>query len=75
MAKERNNEMKFIEPEKTNQNGYIERFNKICRKKVVDLYCINHLQGQKQCTSLIVVYNSEKPHSLIEYNPLVEFLN
>jgi hypothetical protein len=60
MAKERNNEMKFIEPEKTNQNGYIERFYKICHKKVVDLYSINHLQEVKTRHKLDCRYTTAK---------------
>lgn len=75
-AKERNIEMKFIEPGKPHQNGYIERFNRSFREEVLDAYCFDRLQeAQTMAHAWLWIYNNVRPHSSLGYKPPVAFLD
>jgi putative transposase len=64
--------IKFIQPEKPAQNGYIERFNRTFREEVLDMnlfYDISHIQAITD--EWLVKYNSKRPHeSLGDLTPL-----
>lgn len=55
--------IKYIQPGKPNQNGYIERFNRTYREDVLDAYLFSDLQ-QVQITTehWIDQYNTKYPH-------------
>jgi putative transposase len=63
-CKERNIEMKFIQPGKPTQNAYIERFNRLFREDVLDAYIF---EDMKQVKTLAEEwkndYNLNHPHS------------
>ena len=55
--------IKFIQPGKPAQNGYIERFNRTYREEVLNMnlfYDIDHVQAITD--EWLVKYNSERPH-------------
>lgn len=64
--------IKFIQPGKPAQNGYIERFNRTYREEVLNMhlfYDINHAQSITD--EWLVSYNSKRPHeSLGNLTPL-----
>ena len=65
--------IKFIQPGKPAQNGYIERFNRTYREEVLNMnlfYDISHIQAITD--EWLVKYNSERPHeSLGNLTPLM----
>jgi putative transposase len=74
-AKDRSIEIKFIEPGKPYQNGYIERFNRSFREEVLDAYCFTRIRdAQAMAYAWMWVYNNERPHSALGYRPPVAFL-
>jgi putative transposase len=55
--------IKFIQPEKPAQNGYIEQFNRTYREEVLSMnlfYNIRHVQTITN--EWLIKYNSERPH-------------
>lgn len=64
--------IKFIQPGKPAQNGYIERFNRTYREEVLDMnlfYDIDHVQAITD--EWLIKYNSKRPHeSLGNLTPL-----
>lgn len=55
--------IKFIQPGKPAQNGYIERFNRTYREEVLSMnlfYDIEHVQAITD--SWLIKYNSKRPH-------------
>jgi len=62
-AKNRNIELKYIQPGKPAQNGYIERFNRTYREEVLDMYLFRNIHEVQDITNEWVIdYNSERPH-------------
>ncbi len=55
--------LKFIQPGKPAQNGYIERFNRTYREEILNMnlfYDINHVQSISN--EWLIKYNGERPH-------------
>ena len=55
--------IKFIQPGKPAQNGYIERFNRTYREEVLNMnlfYDIDHVQAITD--EWLIKYNSKRPH-------------
>lgn len=56
-------ELKYIQPGKPNQNGYIERFNRTYREDVLDAYLFTDLEQLQITTDYwIDQYNTKYPH-------------
>ena len=69
-------DLKFIEPGKPHQNGYIERFNRSFREEVLDAYCFNRVrEAQAMAHAWLWIYNNVRPHSSLGYKPPVAFLD
>jgi putative transposase len=74
-AKSRGVELKFIEPGKPYQNGYVERFNKSFREEVLDAYCFERIkEAQVMAHAWLWMYNNRRPHSALGYKTPVAFL-
>jgi putative transposase len=68
-------ELKFIEPGKPYQNGYMERFNRSFREEVLDNYCFDRLtEAQAMAHAWMWIYNNQRPHTALENKPPVVFL-
>jgi putative transposase len=56
-------EFKYIQPGKPMQNGYIERFNRTYRDKVLDHYLFENIEEVRQQTEIFMKdYNEYRPH-------------
>ena len=74
-AKDRNIEIKFIEKGKPHQNGYMERFNRSFREEVLDAYQFTRLkEAQLMATAWMWIYNNQRPHQSLGYQPPTAFL-
>jgi len=61
-------ELKYIEPGKPAQNGYIERFNRTYREEVLDMYLFKDVAEVQSITdSWLVEYNTLRPHHSLGY--------
>lgn len=75
-AKKRDVELKFIEPGKPYQNGYVERFNKSFREEVLDAFCFERVKdAQVMAHAWLWMYNNTRPHSALGYKTPVAFLS
>ena len=62
-AKRNEINLKFIEPGKPAQNGYIERFNRTYRSEILSMNLFESLNEVQQKTNQwIVKYNNKRPH-------------
>lgn len=62
-AEDKGIELKYIQPGKPNQNGYIERFNRTYREDVLDAYLFSNLHQLQITTDYwIDQYNTNHPH-------------
>lgn len=65
-AQKHNIEIKFIQPGKPAQNGYIERFNRSYREAILDPYLFKDIsQVQKLTDEWLTHYNEERPHEAL----------
>jgi putative transposase len=57
-------ELKFIEPGKPVQNGYIERFNRTYRDEILSMHLFETLdQVQEKSNNWMYKYNNQRPHT------------
>ena len=70
-AKDHETKIEFIEPGKPNQNAFIERFNRIYREEVLDLWLLATLdQVRTETWKFLLDYNEDRPHdSLHDLTP------
>ena len=62
-AKEQGIELRFIQPGKPNQNGFIERFNKSFREEVLNANLFNTMsEAQEAAEVWLTDYNEYRPH-------------
>lgn len=62
-AKDNGVEIKYIQPGKPAQNGYIERFNRTYREEVLDMNLFHSICDVQAITdSWLMKYNGERPH-------------
>ena len=67
--------LRYIQPGKPTQNGYVERFNRSYRTEVLDNYVFESLDQARLLTEAWMwVYNNQRPHSGIGYKTPVQFL-
>jgi len=67
-------EIKYIQPGKPAQNGYIERFNRSYREEVLDMYLFDSIeQVQKLTDEWLVHYNEIRPHESLGNVPPTYF--
>jgi putative transposase len=72
---DRNIKLKFIQKGKPNQNGYVERFNRTYREEVLSNFVFETLREVRTIThAWMWVYNNERPHSALMYQPPTKFL-
>ena len=65
-AKEKEIELKFIQPGKPTQNAYIERFNRTVRHEWLDMHLFESIEhAQHLATDWLLKYNNERPNSAI----------
>ena len=71
-AEERGMTIRYIQPGKPNQNGYIERFNRTYRDEILDVYLFRNLNEVREATYWWTLeYNEQRPHdSLDDRTPL-----
>jgi len=64
--------IQYIQPGEPNQNAYIERFNRIYREEVLNLYLFRNLAEVRETTYWwMIEYNEQRPHdSLGNMTPL-----
>lgn len=68
-------EIKYIQPGKPMQNGYIERFNKHYREDILDAYYFDDIyQLQKLSNHWKQDYNNNHPHKSLGNKSPVEFM-
>lgn len=66
--------LKFIEPGKPAQNGFIERFNRNYREEVLDMYLFDSLDHVRQLTDQwLTHYNYHRPHEALNHRTPIEY--
>jgi putative transposase len=74
-AKEREIDLRFIEPGKPNQNAFIERFNKTYRTEVLNAYVFESVdQVQRITEDWLVEYNEQRPHDSLGRVPPLTYM-
>lgn len=67
-------EIKYIEPGKPAQNGYIERFNRSYREEVLELYLFQNLREVQHLTDKwLQHYNGHRPHESLNFLAPLQF--
>ena len=65
----------YIQPGKPAQNGYIERFNRMYREDVLDIYLFGSIDEAQEITDKwLDDYNQERPHESLKNLSPIEFL-
>lgn len=73
-AKRRGVLIRFIQPGKPAQNGFVERFNRTYREEVLDMNLFSNLREVKVITKeWLEGYNTERPHESLAGLPPVQF--
>lgn len=68
--------IQYIQPDKPNQNAYIERFNKIYRAEVLNLYLFYNIDEVREITYWWKLsYNEQRPHNALNGLSPSEFLS
>ena len=64
-------QLRYIQPDKLNENAFIERFNKTYRVEVLNAYLFRSLDQVREITDeWLRIYNEERPHqSLVRIPP------
>lgn len=74
-CKKKRVELRFIQPGKPMQNGFMERPNRCYRENVLDVFWLNDLHQIRTRTNIWMQdYNTNHPHSSLEDRPPVEFM-
>ncbi len=69
-----NIEIRYIQPGKPNQNGYIERFNRTYREEVLSSYLFENLEQVREITyQWLITYNEQRPHDALNGLPPTVF--
>jgi putative transposase len=69
-------ELKFIQPGKPTQNGYVERFNRSFRQGVLDAFIFSDLnQVRVLAEEWMDDYNHHRPHEALDGLPPVKYKN
>ena len=73
-ARDHRIELKYIQPGKPAQNGFIERFNRTYRTEVLDTNLFNNLTEVSEITAAwLKTYNEVRPHESLAGLPPMEF--
>lgn len=74
-AKEHQIEIRYIQPGKPAQNGFIERFNRTYREDVLDAYLFSTVDEAQSITDeWLSEYNYDRPHESLKNLSPIEFL-
>ena len=66
--------MLFIQPEKPNQNAFVERFNRSFRDEVLDANLFNSIaEAQEAADVWVTGYNKFRPHESLGNKTPMEF--
>jgi len=67
--------VRYIQPEKPNQNAFIERFNRTYRTEVLDAHLFANLEQVQAITEQwLIEYNECRPHQSLGGLPPVQFM-
>jgi len=73
-AKQRCVTIDFIQPGKPAQNGFIERFNRIFREDILDMYWFNSLLDvRNKARQWMTKYNTQRPHGSLNGLSPIQF--
>ena len=65
----------FIQPDKVNQNAFVERFKRIFRDKFLDMnLCNSIVESQEAADVQIIDYNEFRPHEAIGNKTTMKFM-
>ena len=73
-AKEKGIALLFIQPDKPNQNAFVERFNRSLREEVLDANLFNSVaEAQEAADVWVMDYNEFRPHDSLSDKIRVNF--
>ena len=69
-------ELRFIQPGKPMQNGFVERLNGSCRRELLDAYLFETLdQVRHMAAEWMFDYNHHRPHQSLNFRAPIELGN